>query len=47
MLINCYISKGKIIRVLFLQPNEVPVREMTIGHPPQHEEKDPRSSHVP
>ena len=47
MLIKCYISKGKIIRVQFLQPNEDPIREMTIGHPPQREEKDPRTSHLP
>ena len=42
MLIKCHFSKGKIIRVQFLWPNEDPVREMTICHPPQREEKDPR-----
>ena len=29
---------------LVLQLNEDPVREMTIGHPPQHEEMTPRTS---
>ena len=47
MLIKCYISKGKIIKVQFLQPNEDLVREITIGHPPESEEKDPRTSHLP
>ena len=46
MLIKCHFSKGKIIRVQFLWPNEDPVREMTICHPPQREEKDPRTSHL-
>ena len=30
-------------RVKFLKLNEDPVREMTIGHPPQREEMDPRT----
>ena len=47
MLIKCHFLKGKIIRVKFLWPNEDPVREMTIGHPLQREEKDPRTSHLP
>ena len=47
MLIKCHFLKGKIIRVKFLRPNEDPVREMTIGHPPQCEEKDSRTSHSP
>ena len=47
MLIKCHFSKGKIIRVQFLWPNEDPVREMTICHPPQCEEKDSRTSHLP
>ena len=47
MLIKFHISEGKIIRVQFLWPNEDPVREMTICHPPQREEKDPRTSHLP
>ena len=47
MLIKCHFSKGKIIRVQFLWPNEDPVREMTICHPPQRKEKDPRTSHLP
>ena len=34
MLIKCHFLKGKIIRVQILRPNEDPVREMTIGHPP-------------
>ena len=34
MLIKCYISKGKIIRVQLSWPNEDPIREMTIDHPP-------------
>ena len=40
-------SKGKIIRVQFLWPNEDPVRDLTICHPPQREEKDPGTSHLP
>ena len=47
MLIKCHFLKGKIIRVQFLRPNEDSIREMTIGHPPQREEKDPRTSHSP
>ena len=47
MLIKCHFLKGKIIRVYFLRSNEDSVREMTIGHPPQCEEKDPRTSHSP
>ena len=44
---KCYISKRKIISVHFILPNEDPVREMTIGHPPQHEDKDPRTPQLP
>ena len=29
--------------VYVLKLNEDPIREMTIGHPPQCEEKDPRT----
>ena len=47
MLIKWHILKGKIIRVQFLRPNEDPIWEMTIGHPPQRAEKDPRTSHSP
>ena len=46
MLTKCNFSKGKIIRVQFLWPNEDLVQEMTIGHPPQREDKDPRTSHL-
>ena len=44
---KCYISKGKLLGFLFLEPNEDSVREMTIGHPPQCEKKDPRNSQLP
>ena len=45
---KCYISKGKLLGFsFFLWPNEDSVREMTIGHPPQREERDPRTSHLP
>ena len=37
-----YIRRNNF-RVQVLMPNEEPVREMTICHPPQHEEKDPRT----
>ena len=47
MLIKCDFPKWKNYRVLFLKLNEDPVREMTIGHPSQREEKDPRTSHLP
>ena len=47
MLIKCHFLKGNIIRVQFLRRNEDPVGEITIGHPPQREEKDPRTSHSP
>ena len=47
MLIKCHFSKGKIAKVQFLWPNEDSVRKMTICHPPQHEEKDPMTSHLP
>ena len=47
MLIKCPFLKGKIIRVQFLSPNEDPVWEMTTGHRPQREQKDPRTSHSP
>ena len=47
MLNKCFVSKGKMLRFRFLKPNEDPVLEMTIGHPPQHEEKDPRTFHLP
>ena len=47
MLIKCHFPKGKIIGFSFLKLNEDPVREMTIGHPPQREEKDPRTYHLP
>ena len=46
MLIKCHIPKGKIIRVQFRYPNEDPIREMTICHPPQREEKNPGPSHL-
>ena len=39
--------KREFIRVQFLVSNEDPVREMTIGHPPQREERDPRTSQLP
>ena len=39
-------SKRENYRVWFLKRNEGPVREMTIGHPPQREEKDPRTSYL-
>ena len=47
MLIKCHFSKGKIIKVQFLWPNEDSVREITICHPPQREENDSRTSHLP
>ena len=47
MLIKCHFLEGKMIKVQFLRPNEDPVLEMTIGHPPQREEKDSRTSHSP
>ena len=47
MLIKCHFSKGKVIRVQFLWPNEDSVWEMTICHPPQCEEKDMRTSYLP
>ena len=31
------------MRVQFLVSNEDPVQEMTIGHSPQREERDPRT----
>ena len=36
--------KRKIIRVWLLKLNEDPVRELTIGHPPQREEMNPGTS---
>ena len=42
---KCYISKGKLFQ--FLVSNEDPVREMTISHSPQHEERDPRTPQLP
>ena len=44
MLNKCFISKGKLLGFSFYKPNEDPVREMTIGHPPQCEEMNPRTS---
>ena len=35
MIIKCHLSKGTITRVRFLQPNEDPVPEMTIGNEPE------------
>ena len=39
--------KRKNFMVLFLKLNEDLVREMTIGHPPQREEMNPRTSQSP
>ena len=47
MLCKCCFSKGKILGFSFKKPNEDPVWEMTIGHPPQREEKDSRTSNFP
>ena len=47
MIIKCHLSKGTIIRVRFLKLNEDPVQEMTIDHPPQREEMNPRTSQSP
>ena len=40
-------SKRENYRVKFLKLNEDPVWETAIGHHPQREEKDPRTSHLP
>ena len=42
---KCYTSKGQLLGISFYSQNEDSVREMTIVHPLQHEEKDPRTSH--
>ena len=42
MLNKCFVSKGKLLGFSFL--NEDPVRELTIGHPPQREEMNSRTS---
>ena len=47
MIIKCHLSKGTIIKVRFLNLTEDPVREMIIGHPPQREEMNPRTSQSP
>ena len=47
MIGKCCFSKGKILGFSFLKLNEEPVREMTIGHPPQREEMNPRTSQLP
>ena len=39
--------KKEIIRVHFLLSNEDSVREMTIGHPPQRKERDPKTPQLP
>ena len=39
--------KRKNFRVKFLKLNEDPIREMTIGHSPQREEMNPRTSQSP
>ena len=46
MLNKCFVSKGKMLGFRFQKPNEDSVREMTIGHPPQREEKDPGTFHL-
>ena len=44
---KCCISKGKSLGFSFYSQMKIQFREMTIGHPPQHEEKDPRTSNLP
>ena len=46
MLNKCFLFKGKLLRVKVLMPNEDPVREMTICHPPQREEINPGTSQL-
>ena len=47
MVNKCYILGEKTLRVQSLWLNIDPVWEMTIGHPPQREEKDPRTLYLP
>ena len=47
MLNKCFVSKGKLLGFRFLKPNEDLVQKMTIGHPPQREENDSRTYHLP
>ena len=44
---KCYISKGNLLGFGFLVSHEDSVREMTINHPPQREERDSRTSQLP
>ena len=43
MPIKCHISRRKNLGFRLLELNEDPVREITACHPPQCEEKDPRT----
>ena len=47
MLCKCCFFKRENFRVYFLKLNEDPVRERTVGHPPQREEMNPRTSQSP
>ena len=47
MLSKCLSSSRNVFKGWFLKLNEDPVREMTICHAPQCEEKDPRTCWLP
>ena len=46
MLSECHFQRI-IIKGQVLYPNEEPIREMTIGHPPQREEKGLKTPQLP